>query len=142
MIIGIGADLARITRIEGTLERFGERFINRVFTDTERAISERRRERVASYAKRWAAKEACAKALGTGLRMGVAWKEMGVVNLATGQPTMTLTGGAAERLAKMTPADHEAVIHVTITDDHPWAQAFVVIEALPAQRLKSEAGLT
>ena len=131
MIIGIGTDLADITRIGKTLERFGERFVNRVFTDVEKARSDKRRERTASYAKRWAAKEACSKALGTGLRMGVAWKEMGVINLPTGQPTMTLTGGAAERLAKMTPEGHEARIHVTITDDHPYAQAFVVIEALP-----------
>lgn len=130
MIIGIGADLADITRIEKTLNRFGERFINRVFTDVERERSERRRARVESYAKRWAAKEACSKALGTGLRMGVAWKEMGVVNLPSGQPTMALTGGAAERLAKLVPDGREPRIHVTITDDHPYAQAFVVIEAL------------
>jgi holo-[acyl-carrier protein] synthase len=131
MILGIGSDLASITRIEGTLERFGERFINRVFTDIEQRISERRRDRAASYAKRWAAKEACSKALGTGLRMGIAWREMGVVNLRSGQPTMVVTGGAALRLARMLPAGHEAVIHVTLTDDHPWAQAFVVIEAKP-----------
>ena len=134
MIIGIGTDLADITRIGKTLERFGERFVNRVFTDVEKARSDKRRERTASYAKRWAAKEACSKALGTGLRMGVAWKEMGVINLPTGQPTMTLTGGAAERLAKMTPEGHEARIHVTITDDHPYAQAFVVIAIGRAQR--------
>ncbi|MEM9011503.1 MAG: holo-ACP synthase [Pseudomonadota bacterium] len=131
MIIGIGSDLADIRRIEKTLERFGEKFIHRCFTEIERAKSERRRERAASYAKRWAAKEACSKALGTGLRMGVAWREMGVVNLPTGQPTMALTGGAAARLAKMLPAGHEAHIHITITDDHPYAQAFVVIEARP-----------
>jgi holo-[acyl-carrier protein] synthase len=131
MILGIGSDLASITRIEGTLERFGERFINRVFTDIEQRISERRRDRAASYAKRWAAKEACSKALGTGLRMGIAWKEMGVVNLRTGQPTMVVTGGAAARLQRMLPEGHEARIHVTLTDDHPWAQAFVVIEAKP-----------
>lgn len=131
MILGIGADLADITRIEKTLERFGERFLNRVFTDIEKTRSDKRRERTASYAKRWAAKEACSKALGTGLRMGVAWREMGVVNLPSGQPTMMLTGGAAERLAKMTPPGHAAHIHLTITDDHPYAQAFVVIEALP-----------
>lgn len=131
MIIGIGTDLADITRIGKTLERFGERFVNRVFTDIEKTRSDKRRERTASYAKRWAAKEACSKALGTGLRMGVAWKEMGVVNLPSGQPTMTLTGGAAERLSKMVPPGHEAHIHLTITDDHPYAQAFVVIEALP-----------
>lgn len=131
MIVGIGTDLADIRRIEKTLTRFGERFVNRVFTDVEKAKSDKRRERTASYAKRWAAKEACSKALGTGLRMGVAWKEMGVVNLPSGQPTMALTGGAAERMAKLIPPDHQARIHVTITDDHPYAQAFVIIEALP-----------
>ena len=130
MIIGIGSDLADIRRIEKTLNRFGDRFIQRVFTDVEQAKSEKRRERVASYAKRWAAKEAMSKALGTGLRMGVAWREMGVVNLPSGKPTMRLTGEAGRRLAMLTPAGHSAVIHVTITDDHPWAQAFVVIEAL------------
>jgi holo-[acyl-carrier protein] synthase len=130
MIVGIGTDLADIRRIENTLNRFGERFVNRVFTDTERAKSDKRKERAASYAKRWAAKEACSKALGSGLRMGVAWKEMGVVNLPSGQPTMALTGGAAERMAGLIPAGHEARIHVTITDDYPYAQAFVVIEAL------------
>jgi holo-[acyl-carrier protein] synthase len=133
LIIGIGADLADIRRIERTLERFGERFINRVFTDVERAKSERRHERVASYAKRWAAKEACAKALGTGLRMGVAWREMGVVNLHSGQPTMQVTGGAAVRLDALMPPGLKPRVHVTITDDHPWAQAFVVIEALPPE---------
>lgn len=131
MILGIGADLADIRRIEATIDRFGERFIVRVFTETERDRSERRVERIASYAKRWAAKEACAKALGTGLRMGVAWREMGVSNLRSGQPVMHLTGGAAARLAAMTPEGMTARLHVTITDDHPWAQAFVVIEALP-----------
>ncbi len=130
MILGIGADLADIRRIENTLTRFGDRFVQRVFTDVEQAKSDKRRERTASYAKRWAAKEACAKALGTGLRMGVAWREMGVVNLRSGQPTMALTGGAADRLARMTPPGMIARIHCTITDDHPWAQAFVVIEAL------------
>ena len=131
MIIGIGSDLADIRRIERTLERFGERFIKRVFTEIEQAKSERRRARAASYTKRWAAKEACAKALGSGLRMGVAWREMGVVNLPSGQPTMAITGGAAARLRALVPAGLEPRIHVTITDDHPWAQAFVVIEALP-----------
>ena len=133
MIIGIGSDLADIRRIEKTLARFGDRFIQRVFTEIEQAKSERRRERVASYAKRWAAKEACSKALGTGLRMGVAWREMGVVNLRSGQPTMQLTGGAAERLQRLMPPGLAPRIHVTITDDHPWAQAFVVIEALPPE---------
>ena len=131
MIIGIGSDLADIRRIENTLNRFGERFVMRVFTEIERQKSDRRKERAASYAKRWAAKEACSKALGTGLRMGVAWAEMGVVNLPSGQPTMHLTGGAAERLASLIPEGHVAEIHVTITDDHPYAQAFVVIEARP-----------
>jgi holo-[acyl-carrier protein] synthase len=130
MILGVGSDLADIRRIEGTLERFGARFVDRVFTEIEQVKSERRRDRAATYAKRWAAKEACAKALGTGLRMGVAWREMGVYNLSSGQPMMTLTGGAAERLAAMTPPGATARIHVTLTDDHPWAQAFVVIEAV------------
>ena len=131
MIIGIGADLCNIERIGETLERFGERFITRVFTEAERDRSERRVERVASYAKRFAAKEACAKALGTGMRMGTAWREMGVVNLRSGRPTLELTGGAAERLKAITPPGCRAVIHLTITDDKPFAQAFVVIEALP-----------
>ena len=131
MIIGIGADLADIRRIDNTLKRFGERFEKRVFTEVERAKANRRKLKTETYAKRWAAKEACSKALGTGLRMGVAWKEMGVVNLPSGQPTMELTGGAAARLAKLVPEGHEPRIHVTITDDHPYAQAFVVIEALP-----------
>ncbi|MEM8752893.1 MAG: holo-ACP synthase [Pseudomonadota bacterium] len=131
MIVGIGTDLADIRRIQKTLDRFGDRFVNRVFTEVEQIKSDRRKERTASYAKRWAAKEACSKALGTGLRMGVAWKEMGVVNLPSGQPTMALTGGAAERLAGLMPPGHRPSVHVTITDDHPWAQAFVVIEALP-----------
>jgi len=130
VILGIGADLADIRRIEATMARFGARFLDRVFTDVERIKSDRRRDRAASYARRWAAKEACAKALGTGLRMGVAWREMGVVNLDSGQPTMVLTGGAAERLAAMTPDGRAARIHVTLTDDPPYAQAFVVIEAL------------
>ena len=132
MIIGIGSDLIDIRRIERTLERHGERFISRVFTEVERARSERRKLRAASYAKRFAAKEACSKALGTGLRMGISWKDMAVSNLRTGQPVMALTGWAAERLATMTPPGQRAVVHVTLTDDHPWAQAFVVIEALPA----------
>lgn len=130
MILGIGADLADIRRIEATLARFGDRFVSRVFTETEQARSERRADRAASYARRWAAKEACAKALGTGLRMGVAWREMGVVNLRSGQPSMMLEGGAAARLAAMTPEGRTARIHVTLTDDPPYAQAFVVIEAL------------
>lgn len=131
MILGIGTDLANIDRIAGVLERHGDRFRNRVFTDVEQAKAERRRDVAGTYAKRWAAKEACSKALGTGLRMGIAWKDMAVSNLRTGQPVMALTGWATERLADMTPAGYEAVIHVTLTDDHPWAQAFVVIEARP-----------
>lgn len=131
MIIGIGSDLCRIDRIEETLNRFGERFIARVFTETERARSERRAGRVASYAKRFAAKEAMSKALGTGLRMGIAWRDMGVVNEPSGRPTMVLAGKAAERLRALTPPGHKAVIHLTITDDDPYALAVVVIEALP-----------
>ncbi|GGA30997.1 holo-ACP synthase [Neptunicoccus cionae] len=131
MILGIGTDLANIDRIAGTLERFGDRFRNRVFTDVEQAKAERRRDTVGTYAKRWAAKEACSKALGTGLRMGIAWKDMSVRNMRTGQPVMELTGWAAKRLDELTPPGHRAVVHVSLTDDHPWAQAFVVIEATP-----------
>ncbi len=131
MILGIGTDLANIERIAATLERFGDRFRNRVFTGTEQRKAERRRDAAGTYAKRWAAKEACSKALGTGLRMGISWKDMAVTNLRSGQPRMHLTGWAAQRLAAMTPEGHEAVIHVTLTDDHPWAQAFVIIEARP-----------
>ena len=131
MILGIGTDLANIERITGTLERFGDRFRNRVFTEIEQAKAEARADTPGRYAKRWAAKEACSKALGTGLRMGISWKDMAVTNLPTGQPVMQVTGWAAERLAAMTPAGHEAIIHVTLTDDHPWAQAFVLIEARP-----------
>ena len=132
MIIGIGSDLTDIRRIEQTLERFGERFIERIFTDTERARSERRAGRAGSYAKRFAAKEACAKALGTGMRRGVFWKDMGVVNARTGEPTMVLTGGAAVRLAELTPPGHASTVRLTLTDEHPYAQAFVIIEAIPA----------
>jgi len=131
MILGIGTDLANIDRIKRTLDRFGERFRNRVFTPIEQAKAERRVDVAGTYAKRWAAKEACSKALGTGLRMGISWRDMAVSNLGTGQPVMEVTGWAAERLATMTPEGHEAIIHVTLTDDHPWAQAFVVIEARP-----------
>ena len=131
MILGIGTDLANIERIQGTLNRFGDRFRNRVFTEVEQAKAEQRKDVAGTYAKRWAAKEARSKALGTGLSMGIAWRDMSVTNLKTGQPTMAVTGWAAERLAAMTPVGHEAVIHVTLTDDHPWAQAFVVIEARP-----------
>lgn len=134
MIIGMGNDLCNIERIEKSIERFGERFKQRCFTETEIALAERRRRSAETYAKRFAAKEACAKALGTGVpRRGVHWKHMGVVNLPTGKPTMALTGGAAKRLAEMTPEGHEAVIHLTITDDHPWASAVVIIEALPVE---------
>lgn len=129
MILGVGTDLANIERIAGTLERFGDRFRQRVFTETEQSRAERRSDVVGTYAKRWAAKEACSKALGTGLRMGISWKDMAVSNLETGQPVMEVTGWAAARLAEMTPEGCEAVIHVSLTDDHPWAQAFVVIEA-------------
>ena len=131
MILGIGSDLANIDRIAATLARFGDRFRNRVFTSVEQAKAEARADTAGTYAKRWAAKEACSKALGTGLRMGISWRDMAVSNLATGQPTMQLTGWAAERLAAMTPPGHAAHVHVTLTDDHPWAQAFVLIEALP-----------
>ena len=131
MILGIGTDLANIERIAATIERFGERFKTRIFTEAEQAKAERRKDVAGTYAKRWAAKEACSKALGTGLRMGISWRDMAVTNLPTGQPVMALTGWAAERLAQMTPEGHEAIVHVTLTDDHPWAQAFVVIEARP-----------
>ncbi|WP_174800780.1 holo-ACP synthase [Martelella limonii] len=132
MIVGLGSDLIDIRRVEKTIERFGERFTARCFTDIERAKSDRRRNRAASYAKRFAAKEACSKALGTGIAQGVFWKDMGVVNLPGGKPTMKLTGGAANHLKKMMPAGHDARIHVTITDDYPLAQAFVIIEAVQA----------
>ncbi|MCA6299814.1 MAG: holo-ACP synthase [Phenylobacterium sp.] len=131
MILGIGSDLSDIRRIQASLDRFGDRFRNRCFTEIERRRSEAKPDAASSYAKRFAAKEACAKALGTGLRRGVFWRDMGVVNLRSGQPTLALTGGAAARLAEMTPAGHRAVIHLSMTDDHPYAQAFVIIEALP-----------
>lgn len=131
MILGIGTDLANIVRIAGTLDRFGDRFRNRVFTEVEQQKAERRKDTVGTYAKRWAAKEACSKALGTGLRMGIGWKDMSVRNLRTGQPVMELTGWAAKRLEELTPDGHVATVHVSLTDDHPWAQAFVVIEATP-----------
>ena len=129
MIIGLGSDLADIRRIEATLERFGERFVARIFTDVERTRSERKADRAASYAKRFAAKEACAKALGTGMRAGVFWRDMGVVNLRSGAPTLALTGGAARRLAAITPAGLTPHIHLSLTDDVPYALAFVVLEA-------------
>ena len=132
MIIGLGSDLIDIRRVEKTLERYGERFTMRCFTEIERAKSDRRRERAASYAKRFAAKEALSKALGTGINRGVYWRDMGVVNLPGGKPTMALTGGAAERLAELTPTGHETEIHITITDDYPLAQAFVILYAIRA----------
>lgn len=131
MILGIGTDLANIDRIRATLDRFGDRFRKRVFTPDELARAGRRPNEAATLAKRWAAKEACSKALGTGLAMGISWRDMAVTNLRSGQPVMAVTGWAADRLAGMTPKGHRAVIHVTLTDDHPWAQAFVVIEARP-----------
>ena len=131
MILGIGTDLANIERMERVLNRFGDRFRTRVFTPHEQRRAGMRADAAGTYAKRWAAKEACSKALGTGLAMGISWKDMAVSNLRTGQPVMHLTGWAAERLATMMPPGHEAIIHVTLTDDHPWAQAFVVIEARP-----------
>jgi holo-[acyl-carrier protein] synthase len=131
MIIGLGSDLIQIHRIAHTIERFGERFTNRCFTATEKQKSDQRAARSASYAKRFAAKEACAKALGTGLNSGVYWRDMGVVNLASGKPTMRLTNGAARALERLVPPGHVAHIHLTITDDADLAQAFVIIEALP-----------
>jgi holo-[acyl-carrier protein] synthase len=130
MIIGIGNDIIDIRRVEATLARFGDRFIVRVFTETEQARSDRRAERAASYAKRFAAKEACAKALGTGLRHGVFWRDMGVVNLPSGRPTLHLTGGAAAHLARLTPEGYEARIDLTITDDYPLAEAVVIISCI------------
>jgi holo-[acyl-carrier protein] synthase len=130
MIIGIGNDIVDIRRIEKTLETYGQRFIARIFTEIETAKSERRAQRAASYAKRFAAKEACSKALGTGFRRGVFWKDMGVVNERSGRPTMVLTGGAAIQLQRLTPSGHAARIHLTITDDFPYAQAIVMIEAI------------
>ena len=131
MILGLGSDLSDIRRVQATLDRFGDRFTHRIFTDLERARSERKPDAASSYAKRFAAKEACAKALGTGMRRGVFWKDMGVVNLRSGQPTMALTGGALQRLEEITPPGMKAVIHLSLTDDHPYAQAFVIVEALP-----------
>lgn len=133
MIIGLGNDIIDIRRIEQTLERYGDRFIQRLFTDVEQRKSEGRKNRAASYAKRFAAKEACAKALGTGLRKSVYWRDMGVVNLRSGKPTMALTGGAAARLKEITPPGMRAQIDLTITDDFPQAQAIVIISAVPEQ---------
>lgn len=132
MIIAIGSDLCNIERIQNSLDRFGERFEKRVFTDVERAKAAKRPfTRAGTYAKRFAAKEAFSKAVGTGFKAGVFMKDIGVVNARSGAPTLQLTGGAAARLATLTPAGHEAVVHLTLTDDHPWAQAFVIIEARP-----------
>src|SRR6201994_4298528 len=135
MIIGIGSDLIDIRRVAAVIERHGERFLERIFTDAERAKAGRRAENekmvVETYAKRFAAKEACSKALGTGIRRGVWWRDMGVVNLPSGRPTMKLTGGAAARLERMTPQGYEARIDLTITDEYPLAQAFVIISAVP-----------
>ena len=130
MIIGLGNDIIDIRRVEKTIERFGERFLDRIFTDIERRKSDARTLRAASYAKRFAAKEACAKALGTGFRHGVFWRDMGVVNLPSGRPTLELTGGAARVLRDLTPDGHQARIDLTITDDFPTAQAIVIISAL------------
>jgi len=130
MIIGLGSDLIDIRRIERALERFGPRFVNRIFTELEQRKSERRAAQAATYAKRFAAKEACAKALGTGLRHGVFWRDMGVMNLPSGQPTLKLTGGAAKRLAEITPEGMKAQISLTLTDDYPLAQAIVIISAV------------
>ena len=131
MIIGVGADLSDIRRIQASLDRFGERFKQRCFTDLERTRSDRKPDPAWSYAKRFAAKEACAKALGTGMSQGVFWRDMEVINAASGQPTLRLTGGAREHLARMVPPGHEARLHVTLTDEPPLAQAFVIIEAVP-----------
>ena len=138
MILGLGNDLIDIRRIEKTIAVHGERFLDRVYTDIERAKSDRRAQRAASYAKRFAAKEACAKALGTGLNQGVYWRDMGVVNLPGGKPTMRLTGGALKRLEKITPAGHLPQIDLTITDDFPLAQAIVIISAVPKPAVQGE----
>lgn len=135
MILGIGSDIIDIRRVERTLERFGARFIARIFTETEQRKSDRRANRAASYAKRFAAKEACSKALGTGFRNGVFWRDLGVVNLPSGKPTLLLTGGAAARLAELTPPGMRAQIDLTLTDDFPQAQAIVIISAVPDRGL-------
>ena len=132
MILGLGSDLIDIRRVERSIERFGDRFLQRIFTETERKKSDGRMQRAASYAKRFAAKEACSKALGTGFRKGVFWRDMGVVNLPGGKPSMQLSGGAAARLRDITPSGHQAVIDLTITDDFPLAQAIVIISAVAA----------
>jgi len=139
VILGLGSDIIDIRRIEKSIERFGDRFLARVFTDTERKKSDTRAGRAASYAKRFAAKEACAKALGTGFRKGVFWRDMGVVNLRSGRPTMVLTGGAAEQLRRITPEGFEPRVDVSLTDDFPQAQAVVVISAVPAGQARHRA---
>lgn len=135
LVVGLGNDIIDIRRIDASLNRFGDRFIQRIFTAVEIEKSERRAGRAASYAKRFAAKEACAKALGTGFRRGVFWRDMGVVNAPSGKPTIKLTGGALQRLEEITPSGTVAQIDLTITDDHPWAQAIVLITAVPADLL-------
>ena len=132
MILGLGSDISDVRRVAKVIERHGDRFLTRVFTDTERARADRRKNRVETYAKRFAAKEACAKALGTGIRNGVWWRDMGVVNMPSGRPTMKLTGGALKRLQEITPAGHEAQIDLTISDEGPMAVAFVIISAVPS----------
>ncbi len=138
MIIGLGSDLCQIGRVEQTLARYGDRFTQRCFTEIERRKSDRRAQRAASYAKRFAAKEACSKALGTGLSYGVYWRDMGVINLPSGKPTLALTNGAAKALARLVPPGHAAHIHLTITDDAGLAQAFVIIEALPIDQASAK----
>ncbi len=130
MILGVGNDISDIRRVQASLDRFGERFTLRIFTEIERTRSERKPDKAASYAKRFAAKEACAKALGTGMHQGVYWRDMGVVNLRSGKPTMELTGGAAARLAALCPSGKTPIIHLSLSDEHPYAQAFVIIEAV------------
>ncbi len=130
MILGIGNDIIDIRRLEKTIKKYGQRFIDRIYTDVEKQKSERRAQRIPSYAKRFAAKEACSKALGTGLSSGVYWRDMGVVNLTSGKPTMKLTNGAADQLARMVPEGKKAVVHLTMTDEYPYAQAIVIIEAV------------
>ena len=134
MILGIGSDVSDARRIAKVIERHGERFLSRIFTPIERAKAERRKNRVETYAKRFAAKEACAKALGTGLRLGVFWRDMGVINLRSGKPSLALTGGALARLQEITPAGHKAQIDLTLTDEYPLAQAIVIISAVPEGR--------
>jgi holo-[acyl-carrier protein] synthase len=138
MIIGIGSDITDVRRIARVIERHGERFLGRIFTNTERARADRRRNRVETYAKRFAAKEACAKALGTGIRGGVWWRDMGVINLASGRPTMTLTGGALRRLQALTPEGFEPHIDLTISDEGPMAVAFVIVSAVPIKNNRDD----